>query len=120
MLREGWYALIALLAAWASPACLLASPWAEEKLSWKLVYILAPETFLATVLANNNPSGQEWMTHIGWFGVVGSWALDVVGVVAFVTALATGAPAALSVALGVISLSVLAVLYGFGTGELKW
>jgi hypothetical protein len=117
MVREGWYALMALLAAWVSPACLLASPWAEEKVSWKLTYILAPETFLAMVLAyGGGPSGYEWVGGIGEFGLWGSWALDVLGIAAFVTALATGAPAALSVALGVISASLVAVLYGIYNG----
>ena len=115
MVREGWYALMALLAAWVSPACLLASPWAEEKMSEKLMYILAPEMFLAFVLLNNQ-SAYEWVRDIGKLGSMGSLALDVLGIAAFVTALATGAPAALSVALGVISASVVAVLYAICNG----
>jgi ABC-type antimicrobial peptide transport system permease subunit len=47
---------------------------------------------------------------IGFFGWLGSWALDVLGIAAFVTALATGAPAALSVALGVISVLCVALI----------
>ena len=114
MAREGWYALIALWAAWVSPACLLASPWAEENWFFKLVYILAPESFLVMVLANK---GTDLEKRVGGFGVFGSWALDVVGLVAFVTALTTGAPAALSVALGVVSLSLLPWMYRLAGGD---
>jgi hypothetical protein len=121
MVREGWYALVALLATFASPACLLASPWVEENVFQKLVYILAPETFLWIVLIHFKlPAGQDWLLPIGLFGLVGSWALDLVGIAAFVTALATGAPAALSVALGVISISPLPWLYGIGSGEIQY
>jgi hypothetical protein len=82
MVREGWYVVWALMATAFSPAYLLATPRVEPTVTWKLAYVLAPEMVLCIVFMGD-------AAHWGGFGVIAmlvTWALDVVGVIAFITA----------------------------------